>query len=105
MAGFDAGNGKYFMQKGYIGGPHNAKEWIYYTSDAVTTVDGAGYIDDAEVIDKLDVGDMIWVYQVTDRDDLSKGIVDISVHVVLVNTGSVVNLSDDILGATVTYGD
>ena len=105
---FDAGSGKYFFQMFYAGSPANIKHWMYVTTDAPTTVDGSAYITDQEVIDKTDVGDLIWVYQVASaaaKDDLGKGITDISLHAVLVNSGTTVDLSNDLLGATVTYGD
>jgi len=88
------------------------QEWIYVSADAATSVDGSNYITDQAFIDVLNPGDRIWAYQVGSIDDtrdiladLAGGITDLSLHLVLENTGSVVDLSDDILGATVTYGD
>ena len=85
---------------------------------ANTTVDGSGYInagtdaDHKQAVESLRVGDRIWVYQVSAisdtrslEADIEAGLVDVSLHAVLVNTGTIVDLSDDLLGATVTYGD
>lgn len=93
----------YMTLADYIGGKHPIKEWMYVTEDTPATVDTSGYFD--AKVDEIDVGDRVWVYQATDEDDLSNGIVDVSLHVVLTNDGTTVNVSDDILGATVTYGD
>ena len=88
------------------------QEWVYVSADAATTVDGSNYITDQAFIDLLQVGDRIWAYQVGSIDDtrdiladLAAGITDLSMHLVLENTGTVVDLSDDLLGASVTYGD
>lgn len=88
------------------------RDWIYVTADALTTVDGSGYIDDQSTIDVLNIGDRIWVY-VADAiddsrsitDDLKNGMADYGLLLVMDNTGSVVDLSNDLLGGTVTYGD
>jgi hypothetical protein len=84
----------------------------YVSADAATTVDGSNYIDDQDYIDYLTPGDLVLAYQagaIDDTqsvlDDLAAGITDLSLHLVLENTGSVVDLSNDLLGATVTYGD
>lgn len=95
----------YLVQANYIGGPHEAKEWLYYTEDSVATVDTSGYITDAEVAGMMSVGDRVWVYQCVDKDDLTAGIEDLSLHLVMSNNGTDVDLSDDLLGATVTVGD
>ena len=88
------------------------KTWIYVSADAATTVDGSNYITDQNFIDVLQPGELIWVYVVGSIDDtrdiladLAAGITDLSLHLVLENTGSVVDLSNDLLAATVTYGD
>lgn len=88
------------------------KIWMYVSADAATTVDGSNYITDQNFIDVLGFGDLIWAYQVGSiddtrsiADDMKAGITDISLHAVLENTGSVVDLSNDLLAATVTYGD
>lgn len=99
--------------------------WMYVTDDAHTTVDGSAYItastsdDHQRAIDMLKVGDLIWVYQCgsisdtqTIQDDMAAGITDITLHAVLVNNGSIIDLSDDLFGGdggtfagVVTYGD
>lgn len=61
----------YFFQGHYDGGDPGVKEWRYITVDTFATVIAASYIDDTNVIRKLSVGDLIRVYQVTDRNDLS----------------------------------
>ncbi len=111
------GSGKQYLQPKTMGGVVG-REWIYVSEDPATTVDGSGYItaatgEDHELaIGMLRVGDLVWSYQVAgiddDRDleaDMAGGITDISLHAVLVNDGSVIDLSDDLLAATVTYGD
>ena len=87
-------------------------EWFYVSADAATTVDGSNYITDQNFIDVLRFGDLIWAYQVASiadtrniTADMQSGITDISLHAVLENTGTVVDLSTDLLAATVTYGD
>lgn len=86
--------------------------WIYVSADAATTVDGSNYITDQDYIDVLQKGDLVLAYQTASindtrsiQDDFNAGISDISLHAVLDNTGTVVDLSNDLLGATVTYGD
>ena len=97
------------------------KIWCYVSADAAATVDGSGYIDGGTnggdhsiALNMLGIGDLVLAYQVasiTDTqpisDDMKAGISDISLHAVLDNTGEtgVADLSDDLLGATVTYGD
>lgn len=86
--------------------------WIYVSADTPATVDGSNYITDQDFIDVLQVGDLVLAYQAGSIDDtrsiiadLAAGVTDLSLHLVLENTGTVVDLSDDLLGATVTYGD
>jgi hypothetical protein len=93
----------YMTLANYIGGKHPLKEWMYVTQDTPGSVDSSGYFNGK--VNELGVGDRVWVYQATDEDDLATGIVDVSLHVVLTNDGTTVDVSDDILGATVTYGD
>lgn len=94
------------------------RTWVYVSADAATTVDGSGYItaatgvDHATAINMLAIGDMIWAYQVASisdarpiEDDMKAGITDLSLHLVLDNNGSIIDLSDDLLAATPTYGD
>ena len=108
-SGANLSNKVYMWKKGNFG---PITEWFYVSADAATTVDGSAYITDQDFIDVLGFGDLIWAYQVGSiddtrsiADDMKAGITDISLHAVLENTGSVVDLSTDLLGATVTYGD
>ena len=91
--------------------------WFYVTADTPAAVAISGYIDGDDndpdqdmAIANLKVGDLIKVYQVasidddrTVQEDMEGGIVDISLHAVLINDGSYINLSEDLLAATVTY--
>ena len=89
-----------FMALGsYVGGKHPLKVWHYVTEDPPASVDTTGYFN-AKVAE-LAVGDLIWVYQAADEDDLTAGITDVSLHIVLSNDGSAVDVSDDLLGASV----
>jgi hypothetical protein len=103
-------NKQYFWTMVELG--NGLRLYGYVSADAATSVDGSGYIDDEDVIDYLNPGDLVLAYQagsIADtRDilaDLAAGITDLSLHLVLENTGTVVDLSNDLLGATVTYGD
>lgn len=105
----------YLWQTGELGNGY--REWMYVTPDTPATVAISGYIDGDNndddqdtAINMLNVGDRVWVYQVaaiddsqTIQDDMAGGITDISLHAVLINNGSYVDLSEDLLGATVTY--
>jgi hypothetical protein len=89
-----------FMALGsYVGGKHPLKVWHYVTQDTPAGVDTAGYFNAKSA--ELAVGDLIWVYQATNENDLTAGIADVSLHIVLSNTGTVVDVSDDLLTATV----
>lgn len=91
--------------------------WYYVSADAATTVDGCAYISNATAdgviaLDMLKIGDVVMAYQVasitdtnTIQEDMKAGITDLSMHIVLDNTGAFIDLSDDVLAATVTYGD
>lgn len=113
---------KIYLQPIADGAAPGSRVWEYVTADAPATVDGAGYIDatdattgeDAQLaINMLKIGDTIHVYQVAALDDTrpisedkAQGITDISVHVVLENDGTVIDLSDELYGgSTVVYGD
>lgn len=77
----------------------------YDTTDAAATVDGDGYFNNADDTLNLAVGDLItavvWATAVR-----TGTVSDVSMHVVTnVTAAGVVNLSDDLLGATVTSGD
>lgn len=82
--------------------------WIYVTTDTPATAEVSGYFNDA--VNELRVGDVIRLYQVaglTDgaeiQSDLAGGITDVSEHIVVTNDGSTVDVTPDILGATITY--
>lgn len=96
------------------------RDWVYVSADADTTVDGSGYIDRANdatqgdhpeiAIEMLKLGDLVWAYQVASIDDtrdieadINSGVADLSLHIVLENNGTVINMSGDVLAATVTY--
>ena len=115
MAATNGSNKQYLFPSSDAGAA--VRQWKYVSADAATTVDGSGYIssgtsDGDAAIGMLKIGDLIWAFQVASiadtrviEDDMKAGISDVSLHVVLDNTGSIIDLSDDILGATVTYGD
>lgn len=109
-SGSNLSNKTYFWVSQQLGA--GLQEWIYVTADTVATVDGSNYITEQRFIDVLQTGDRIWVYQVGSIDDtrdiladIAAGVTDYSLHLVLENTGTVVDLSDDLLSATPTYGD
>jgi hypothetical protein len=90
--------------------------WCYVTADTPATLEISGYItaatnkDHAEAVANLRVGDLIYVYRVaaaTDtrnlNADFAAGITSISLHVVVTNTGALVDLSPDLLAGTLTY--
>ena len=85
--------------------------FVYVTTDAATAVEVSGYISDQSIIDQIQVGDMVIVYQVgalTDGKDiqteLAEGITDRTEHLVVANDGTTVDLSPDVSGgAAVTY--
>lgn len=89
------------------------QHWTYVTADTLATVDGSDYITDQDFIDVLRVGDTVTVY-VADaiddtqsiHDDLAAGIADYGKFIVMENTGTVVDLSNELYDASgVTYGD
>ncbi|MGF1455188.1 MAG: hypothetical protein ACFB6R_07405 [Alphaproteobacteria bacterium] len=101
-------NKQYLFPSIHLGQGMNA--WVYVTTDSPAVVENCGYFSDDLALETMQVGDMLWVYQVagitdskTLQEDLAGGLIDLSLHVVLVNTGTVLNLSDDLLAATVTY--
>lgn len=84
-----------------IGGQSKAgnapQMWAYTSDDAATTVDGSGYFN--SVASLMKVGDLI--YRVT---TLNSAVSTAGWHVVMTNTGSVVNTSDT-TALTVTNTD
>lgn len=106
---------KQYLYPLFIAGP--VRWFEYVTTDAAATVDGRGYIDnttaDGEIaINMLKVGDMVWVTQVASLTDTSPistdkaGASAMSLHMVTENTGSTLNLSNNLLTAIdLTSGD
>ena len=115
MAATNGSNKQYLFPKSDAGAA--IRDWEYVSADAATVVDGSGYIssgtsDGDAALGMVKVGDRIWATQVasiddarTIQEDCRAGVSDVSLHVVLDNTGSIIDLSDDILAGTVTYGD
>ena len=115
MAATNGSNKQYLFPKTDAGVA--IRDWEYVTLDTALTVDTSGYItagssDGDAAIGMLQVGDRIWSNQVTSIDDdqtieedMESGIVDVSLHIVLENTGLLVNLSNDLLGVTVADTD
>lgn len=86
------------------------KGFTYVTADTPATVEVSGYFDDAELEAVMKPGDSLRVLQVAalddDRsiqDDLAAGLVDESLHTVVASDGSGINISGDLLVATVSY--
>ena len=103
------GNGKRYLFLGsYFA--QNLKEWVYVTTDAPTTVEVSGYLDNTEAETLMSPGDRLWVYQVaalddtrTIQDDIGSGLSDVSLHIVVASDGSGINITPDVLSATITY--
>lgn len=103
------GNGKRYLFLGaYFA--QNLKEWIYVTTDAPAVVEVSGYFADAEAQAVMSPGDRLWVYQVAAlddtrsiQDDIGAGFSDASLHFVVASDGAGVNITPDLLSATVTY--
>lgn len=103
---------KVYMWVSFVDGA-GIQHWTYVTADPITTVDGSNYITDQDFIDVLRPGDTVYVYVVSSiddtrsiHDDLAAGITDYGKLLVLENTGTVVDLSDELYDASgVTYGD
>jgi hypothetical protein len=103
------GNGKRYLFLGaYFA--QNLKEWVYVTTDAPTTVEVSGYFADVEAEALMTPGDRLWVYQVaaiddtrTIQDDIGAGLSDVSMHIVVASDGSGINVTPDLLSATITY--
>ena len=80
--------------------------WIYVTTDSAPTVSASGYITEQSFIDTMETGDFILVMEVGSVSDAREvvadvatgGMIDLTLHVVTSNTGSVIDLSDDMLG-------
>lgn len=65
--------------------------WSYFTSDALTAVDGAGYFNAAAKL--LQIGDIIFVVVGAAVPPATP--TDAGMHVVMSNTGSVVDVSNE----------
>jgi len=87
-------------------GSHNGYgEYRYDTTDAATAVDASGYFNNADDDLNLAVGDIIDVVVWTTAVR-SGTISDVSQHIVVsVSAAGVVDLSNDLLSATVTDSD
>lgn len=91
-----------------------SRQYEYVTTDTAATVAGNDYIststaDGQVAYDMLQTGDLIWSFQVTALDDTQPisddkgdGLTAVSLHCVLVKDSDGLNLSDDLLVATVT---
>lgn len=112
------GNNKLYLFQATNASPGACRQWVYVTNDSVEAVGASGYIDidggdanDQEAIDKLKVGDLIWIYSLvnapvdtrTIEEDMATGIDDIGLCAVAINNGSYVDLTGDMLGVTLTY--
>ncbi len=104
--------GKMYLYAKYNAAGLPGTDWVYVSADASTVVDGSGYIDRANdatqgdhpeiAIAMLKVGDIFHAYQVASIDDtraieadMRSGISDYSVHIVLENNGTWIDLSDE----------
>lgn len=102
------GDKKYWWRSAELG--NGMSEWHYVTTDADTTVEVVGYFNDSEIKEYVRPGDRVWVLRVTSIDDTrdiqadcQTGIVDVSLHYVVSDEGATVNITSDVLVATVTY--
>jgi|TARA_R100000093_G_C1943605_1_gene73226 hypothetical protein len=76
----------------------------YDTTDAATAVDADGYFNNGDDDLNLAVGDVIMVV-IWATAVLTGTVTDVSLHVVQTDASGVIDLSDDMLAATVTSGD
>ena len=87
-----------------IGHGNGFKHYRYDTTDASTAVDASGYFNNSDDMLNLAVGDIIdvvvWATAVR-----TGTISDVAKHIVVSVAAGVVDLSDDLLGATVTDAD
>jgi hypothetical protein len=68
------------------------RQWCYKTDDTHATVDTSGYFNAARQL--LKVGDIIFVVVVTNLGLSNEAVATYGTHIVLSNTGTVVNVSD-----------
>ncbi len=88
-----------------MAGGNGFGHYRYDTTEAAATVDGDGYFNNRDDDLNLAVGDMITV--VVWASAVRTGTIsDVSLHIVTtIDADGTVDLSDDLLGATVTSGD
>jgi hypothetical protein len=98
------------------------KRWHYVTTDTPAVVEVSGYFRDTELdggignaaggvtLGSMQPGDELWLFQVgslsdarTIQDDIRSQLVDVSYHVVVASDGGGVDITPDLLSATVTY--
>jgi hypothetical protein len=98
----------YFWHAGYLG--NGMSRWLYVTTDTPAVVEVSGYFDDAELEAVVKPGDELRVIQVaalddsrTIQDDIAAGYADESEHRVVSSDGSGLNITPDLLSATITY--
>jgi hypothetical protein len=82
-------------------GPFKNRDWAYWTTDSAAAVGVDGYLDDADVIASVRVGDVIRVYTVSSLTADPLVITDVSELLVLSNDGTTVELSSDLWGGSV----
>ena len=75
---------------------NNHKLYHYLTTDSAATIDTSGYFNPFAA--QLDVGDVIKAITVDDVDDPTV-VSGASEHVVVANDGTVVDVSDTLLGS------
>jgi hypothetical protein len=102
------GSKAYFWMAADYG--NGQKRFHYVTADAPGTVEVSGYFDDDELRSIMKPGDELMVFQVaalddtrTIQEDFASGFADVSLHYVVQSDGAGINISDDVLGATLTY--
>lgn len=93
---------------GNLGLMNQVNGFCYYrydTTDTAATVDGSGYFNNDDDNIQLRAGDMIQNV-VWDTEIRTGTISDVSLHIVMqVSAAGVVDLSDDLLGASPVTGD
>lgn len=89
-------NEAYLDLRGHGGKQLNGQWWHYMTEDNLTTVRASGYFNDW--VAELLVGDLIFVVVVDDQDGPPATVYQVGLHVVTNNSGTVVDVSDNLLG-------
>lgn len=87
-------------------GSHNGYNMYRYdTTDTSAAVDASGYFNNADDDLNVNVGDIVWLVVWTTAVR-SGTISDVAMHIVVsVSAAGVVDLSDDLLSATVSDSD